>query len=56
MVPKTGGLTVSGVYRVLSGTPLTIQDTNFDPDRNGILFDPLPAGIVQRHRRQCDHG
>ena len=44
MVPKTGGLTVSGVYRALSGTPLTIQDTNFDPDRNGILFDPLPAG------------
>lgn len=44
MVPRTGGLTISGVYRVLSGTPLTIQDTNFDPDRNGILFDPLPAG------------
>jgi TonB dependent receptor len=44
VVPRTGGLSISGVYRVLSGTPLTIQDTNFDPDRNGILFDPLPAG------------
>lgn len=44
MVPKTGGLTVSGVFRALSGQPLTIQDTNVDPDRNGNLFDPLPAG------------
>jgi hypothetical protein len=44
MVPRTGGLTVSGVFRALSGTPLTVQDTNFDLDRNGILFDPLPAG------------
>jgi carboxypeptidase family protein/TonB-dependent receptor-like protein len=44
MVPRTGGLTVSGVFRALSGTPLTIHDTNFDLDRNGILFDPLPAG------------
>ena len=44
VVPRTGGLSISGVYRVLSGTPLTIQDTNFDPDRNGILFDPLAAG------------
>jgi hypothetical protein len=44
VVPRSGGLSISGVYRVLSGTPLTIQDQNFDPDRNGILFDPLPAG------------
>jgi hypothetical protein len=44
VVPRTGGLSLSGVYRMLSGTPLTIQDTNVDPDRNGILFDPLPAG------------
>ena len=43
-VPKTGGMTVSGVFRMLSGTPFTIQDTNVDPDRNGVLFDPLPAG------------
>ena len=44
LVPKTGGLTVSGVLRALSAIPLTIQDTNADLDRNGILFDPLPAG------------
>jgi len=44
-VPKTHGMTVSGVLRMLSGTPFTIQDTNVDPDRNGVLFDPLPAGI-----------
>jgi hypothetical protein len=43
-VPKSHGVTFSGVLRMLSGTPFTIQDTNFDPDRNGITFDPLPAG------------
>ncbi|HSB62202.1 MAG TPA: hypothetical protein VLI67_10810 [Vicinamibacteria bacterium] len=30
--------------RFLSGTAFTIQDQNSDPDQNGILFDPLPAG------------
>jgi len=44
IVPKTGGLTVSAVVRYLSGLPFTIQDTNSDPDQNGELFDPLPAG------------
>jgi hypothetical protein len=44
LVPKTGGLTVSAVFRALSGQPLTIQDTNVDVDRNGQLFDPLPPG------------
>ncbi len=44
VVPRTGGLTFSGVARALSGLPFTIQDTTTDPDRNGILFDPLPAG------------
>jgi hypothetical protein len=43
-VPRTGGLRVSTVIRALSGPPLTIQDTSSDPDQNGILFDPLPAG------------
>ena len=28
---------------MLSGT-YTIHDTNIDADRNGVLFDPLPAG------------
>jgi hypothetical protein len=44
VVPKTGGLTVSTVVRALSGFAFTIQDTNVDADRNGVLFDPLPAG------------
>ena len=43
-IPHTGGLNVSGVYRWMSGVPITIQDTTFDPDRNGILFDPVAAG------------
>jgi hypothetical protein len=43
-IPKIRGVTLSGVVRMLSGNPFTIQDTNIDADRNGILFDPLPAG------------
>ena len=43
-IPRTRGVTLSGMLRVLSGTPFTIHDTNIDADRNGILFDPLPAG------------
>ena len=44
IVPGTGGLTVGTVARYLSGTAFTVHDTNTDPDRNGILIDPLPAG------------
>ena len=44
VVPRTGGLTAAVVVRALSGLPFTIQDTNVDADRNGVLFDPLPAG------------
>jgi len=43
-IPGTYGLTVSGTLRLLSGTPFTLMDTSSDPDRNGQLFDPLPAG------------
>ena len=43
-IPKTHGVTLSGVLRALSGTPFTIQDQNIDADQNGVLFDPLPAG------------
>ena len=43
-VPRIHGLNVSGVFRAMTGRPFTIHDTNFDLDRNGILFDPLPAG------------
>jgi hypothetical protein len=30
--------------RVLSGLPMSLIDTSSDPDRNGILADPLAAG------------
>jgi Carboxypeptidase regulatory-like domain/TonB dependent receptor/TonB-dependent Receptor Plug Domain len=43
-VPKTGGLSIGGVFRAMSGRPFTIMDTSTDPDQNGRLFDPLPAG------------
>ncbi len=43
-VPRTGGLTLATVVNYISGRAFTIQDTNFDVDQNGILFDPLPAG------------
>jgi hypothetical protein len=35
---------VSGTARFMSGTPFTIQDTTFDVNQNGVLFDPVPAG------------
>jgi hypothetical protein len=43
-VPRTNGLTVGAIYRYMSGRPITIHNTNVDADRNGLLFDPLPAG------------
>jgi hypothetical protein len=49
-VPKTRGFIVSTIIRALSGTPFSLQDTRFDPDRNGILFDPLPAGTFNATR------
>jgi hypothetical protein len=41
--PRTH-IILSGVMRAMSGTPLTIHDTDIDADRNGVPFDPLPAG------------
>ncbi len=43
-VPRTGGLRVSGITRYTSGAAFTISDSSADPNRNGILTDPLPAG------------
>lgn len=43
-VPRTGGLRISGISRYTSGAAFTISDSSVDPDRNGILTDPLPAG------------
>jgi outer membrane receptor protein involved in Fe transport len=44
LVPGTGGLNFSAVVRALSGAPFTLQDTSADADRNGLFFEPLPAG------------
>lgn len=49
-VPRTGGLTISGIYRYLSGRPMTLYNSTVDADRNGRLFDPLPPG------RYCGQG
>jgi len=43
-IPHTRGLMISSVVRALQGAPFTIADNQVDLDRNGILFDPLPAG------------
>jgi len=42
-IPKTHGVNLSATMRYMSGAPFTILDTNNDADRNGELFDPLPA-------------
>jgi hypothetical protein len=43
-VPHAKGVTISALFRYMTGRPFTIMDSTFDTDRNGILFDPLPAG------------
>ena len=43
-VPGTRGLTVSGIYRWMTGTPITLYSSAVDADRNGRLFDLIPAG------------
>ena len=52
-VPRTGGLTISGVARALSGLPFTIVDSRTDGDRNGILFDFVPAGTYSGSGRDA---
>ena len=44
IVPRTGGLTLSGIVRALSGSPFSLTNNNVDPDRNGSQSEPLPAG------------
>ena len=43
-IPRTHGLTLSGTLRLLSGSPFSLINSASDPDRNGILQDPLAAG------------
>jgi hypothetical protein len=44
LVPKTGGMQLSGVVQYNSGTPFTLTDSSTDPNRNGTFEEPLPAG------------
>ena len=46
-IPKTGGLTVSGIARYLSGLPFNLVNADLDPDRNGTIAEPLAAGGYQ---------
>jgi hypothetical protein len=43
-VPWTKGLTISGTSRWMSGPSLWLYDSSSDTDRNGELFDSIPAG------------
>lgn len=43
-VPKTGGMTLAGTMRYMSGAPFTIFNSNIDVNQNGELTDPSPAG------------
>jgi hypothetical protein len=43
-IPGMRGLTVSGVYRYLSGAPMSLYHSGIDRDRNGRLFDLLAPG------------
>ena len=43
-IPRTRGLILSGVFRYMTGTPMSLINSAVDADRNGLLFDLLPAG------------
>jgi hypothetical protein len=43
-IPRTHGLSVSGVTKYLTGSSMTLFTSAVDADRNGRLFDLLPAG------------
>jgi len=43
-IPKTRGVTLSGTFRALSGTPFTLTDDSTDADQNGLLTERLPSG------------
>jgi hypothetical protein len=47
IVPKTGGLTVSGIARYLSGLPFNLVNGDLDPDRNGTIVEPIAAGTYR---------
>jgi outer membrane receptor protein involved in Fe transport len=47
IIPRTGGLTVSGIARFLSGLPMNLVNGDVDADRNGSIAEPLPAGTYR---------
>jgi Carboxypeptidase regulatory-like domain/TonB dependent receptor len=47
IVPRTGGLTVSGIARFLSGLPFNLVNGDLDPDRNGSIAEPIAAGTYR---------
>ena len=47
VVPRTGGLTVSGIARYLSGLPFNLVNGDIDPDRNGTIAEPIAAGTYR---------
>ncbi|MEW6320598.1 MAG: carboxypeptidase regulatory-like domain-containing protein [Acidobacteriota bacterium] len=48
LVPRTGGLQLSGVVQYRSGTPITLINSSFDLNRNGRFEDEfLPAGTYR---------
>jgi outer membrane receptor protein involved in Fe transport len=47
MVPKTGGLTVSGIARFLSGLPMNLVNGDIDADRNGTIVEPIASGTYR---------
>jgi hypothetical protein len=51
LVPKTYGLTVSWIARMLSGSPFTLTDSTTDADRNGSFQEPLPTGTYSGNGR-----
>jgi hypothetical protein len=47
IVPRTGGLTISGVARYMSGLPFNLTNGDFDQDLNGTIAEPLAAGVYR---------
>ena len=44
VIPRTGGVTLSGALRYMSALPFTIHNSAVDANQNGLTPDPLPAG------------
>jgi outer membrane receptor protein involved in Fe transport len=47
IIPRTGGLTVSGIARYLSGLPFNLVNGDIDADRNGTQAEPIAPGTYR---------